>query len=66
MPEVNCMMITSSMCPLQLFQKRFQLYTTDINIFIPAAKKNTLKGTETENVFRAHFIMDPDLRSPVR
>ena len=63
--QVNCMMITSSMCPIQLFQTSFQLHCR-INILILVANKNTLKRHQRLwNVFHAHFTMDPDLQSPV-
>ena len=37
------------MCPIQLFQVNFQLHCRPILIL--DAKKNTLKGTETEMFF---------------
>ena len=55
--QVNCMRLTSSMCPIQLFQANFQLHCRPILIL--DAKKNTLKGTDW-NVFCAHFTMDRD------
>ena len=60
----NCMMITSSMCPIQLFQTRFQLYCRHENSN-SYCKEEHLKCNRGWNVFLAHFIMDPDLQSPV-
>ena len=58
------MLITSSMCPIQLFQTRFQLYCRHKN-FNSCCKEEHLKGNRDWNVFRAHFTMDPDSQSPV-
>ena len=60
----NCMLITSSMCPIQLFQTRFQLHCRHKN-FNSHWKEEHLKGNRDWNVFCAHFTMDPDSQSPV-
>ena len=58
----NCMMITSSMCPIQLFQTRFHCIA-DIRILILVEEH--LKGNGDWNDFHANFTMDPDSQSPV-
>ena len=45
----NCMLITSSMCPIQLFQTRFQLHWTHKN-FNSCCKEEHLKGNRDWNV----------------
>ena len=61
--QVNCMIITSSMCPIQLFQTRFQLYCRQQH-FNSFDKEEHLKGNRVWNVFLVHFSMDPDSQSP--
>ena len=56
------MMITSSMCPIQLFQTRFHCIA-DIRILILVEEH--LKGNGDWNDFHANFTMDPDSQSPV-
>ena len=62
--QVNCIIITSSMCPIQLFQTRFQLYCRQQH-FNSFDKEEHLKGNRVWNVFLVHFSMDPDSQSPV-
>ena len=58
------MMITSSICPIQLFQTRFQLHCRHRN-FNSCCKEEYLNGNRYWNVFCAHFTIDPDPQSPV-
>ena len=52
-----------SMCPIQLFQTRFQLHCRHKNF--NSCCKEHLKGNRDRNVFCAHFTMDPDSQLPV-
>ena len=61
--QVNCMTITSSLWPIQLFQA-FN-WIVDTNILILVAKKNTLKARETVKYFSHIFYHGPSTQSPV-